>query len=428
MSFLRRQILTAALTANAIRPLPGFRISFPVFFPAWLTTELAPHLLAATVTDTAVHVARSRGRRRSVAGLALAGASTVGLAYLVDQARRVRETAEQALVDSIGVDYVEQLDREPGPGDHAIPWRSLVNPFRMRNEAVRVERDIAYAPEHGRRGMLDIYRPAHGDLSGAPVLLQVHGGGWTIGKKEEQGIPLMQHLAAKGWVCVAINYRLSPRHAFPAHVIDVKRAIAWIRENIESYGGDPSYIAITGGSAGGHLAALAAVSANDPAYQPGFEHVDTSVQVAVPHYGVYDFAGSTGLRTAELMRDTFLGPRVLQKSWTESPEEFEAASPLLRVSPEAPDFFVLHGAQDSLVPVEQARLFVAELRKASQRSVVYAELPGAQHAFDVFPSIRSAHIVRAIDRYLHWHRATWFAARSGVEQAAAETAETAETA
>ena len=74
----------------------------------------------------------------------------------------------------------------------------------------------------------------------------------------------MQHLAAKGWVCVAINYRLAPRDPFPAQIIDVKRAIAWIREHIAEYGGDPDYIAITGGSAGGHLTALAAVTPNDP--------------------------------------------------------------------------------------------------------------------------------------------------------------------
>ncbi len=96
---------------------------------------------------------------------------------------------------------------------------------------------------------------------------------------------------SRGWVCVAINYRLAPRDPFPAHIVDVKKAIAWIRENIAAYGGNPDYIAITGGSAGGHLAALAALTANDAAYQPGFEDADTTVQAAVPHYGVYDFAG-----------------------------------------------------------------------------------------------------------------------------------------
>ena len=107
------------------------------------------------------------------------------------------------------------------------------------------------------------------------------------------------------------------------------------------------------------------------------------------------------------MRDRFLAPYILQKRWDEAPDDFEAASPVLRVTPDAPDFFVIHGAHDTLVQVDQARLFVQRLREISRKSVVYAELPGTQHAFDLFPSIRSAHIVRAIDRYLHWHWNTW---------------------
>ncbi|MGZ4489194.1 MAG: alpha/beta hydrolase fold domain-containing protein [Nocardioides sp.] len=418
MSYLRRQLVTAALTANAIRPVPGFRLGIPAFFAGWLTGELTPHLLAVTAADTAAHVVRRGPTSR--AGLALAGASTLGMAFLLDQARRVRTTAEDALVEGLGLDYVEQLDAKPTPAELATPWRRLVNPFRMKDLRVRVDKDVPYAPDLGKRGLLDVYRPAEGDLTGAPVLLQVHGGGWSIGKKDEQAIPLMQHLAAKGWVCVAINYRLSPRDAFPAHVVDVKRAIAWIRDHIEEYGGDPGYVAITGGSAGGHLCALAALTPHDPAFQPGFEDADTTVQCAVPHYGVYDFAGSTGLRSAELMRDRFLAPRILQRRWADDPEAFEEASPILRITEDAPDFFVIHGSVDSLVDVGQARLFVERLRRVSRRTVVYAELPGAQHAFDIFPSIRSAHMVRAIDRYLHWH---WnLHRRSRVEAASAPSA------
>ncbi|MEI5674026.1 MULTISPECIES: alpha/beta hydrolase [unclassified Nocardioides] len=401
MSFLRRQVVTAALTANAIRPLPGFRVGIPAFFAGWLTGELAPHLLAVTAADAATH---ARGRRRSVRGLALAAANAAGLAFLVDQARRVGTRAEESLTEGLGLDYVEQLDAKPTPADLAVPWRRLVNPFRMSSPDVHRQRDIVYDDRHGRRGLLDVYTPAAGvPEGGAPVLLHVHGGAWTVGAKEQQGIPLMQHLAAKGWVCVSINYRLAPRDPFPAQIVDVKRAIAWIREHIADHGGDPDYLAITGGSAGGHLVSLAALTPNDPAYQPGFEDADTTIQVAVPHYGVYDLAGSTGLRSAELMRDRFLGPRVFKRRWRESPEAFEDASPILRVSADAPDFFVLHGSLDTLVGVDQARLFVERLRQVSKRTVVYAELPGAQHAFDVFPSIRSSHVVRAIDRYLHWH-------------------------
>ncbi len=400
MGFRRRQVITAALTANAIRPLPTYELGPAAFFSGWLTNELAPHLLALTAADAVTH---ARGRRQDRTALLLAAASAAGLTFLIRQARKVQDQAEESLAEGLGIDYLDQLETRPTPADLATPWRRLVNPFRMREPRVRVIKNVSFNPDYGKRGLLDIYLPAEADLQNAPVLLQIHGGAWTIGTKDQQGIPLMQHLAAKGWICVAPNYRLSPRVWWPEHIVDVKKAIAWIRENVAEYGGDPDYIAITGGSAGGHLSALAAVTPNDREWQPGFEDVDTSVQAAIPHYGIYDFAGATGTRRSIQLRDRFLGPRVIRKRFTKDPEVFEKASPLLRITPDAPDFFVLHGRYDTLVEVNQARQFVAKLREVSKRTVVYAELPGTQHAFDVFPSIRSAHVVRAIDRYLHWH-------------------------
>ena len=405
--YVVRQAITAALTANAVRPFPGYRVGIPAFFAGWLTGELAPHVLAATATDTAAQIARGR---RDPLGFALAGASVVGLSYLIAQSRRAVHVAEDALVEAIGLDYVEQLDQAPSPADLATPWGRVANPFAFdrsrRRAGVQVKRDVPFAP-YGKRGMLDVYTSTNTPASGAPVLLQVHGGAWVIGKKEEQGLALMEHLAAKGWVCVAVNYRLAPRDRWPAQIVDVKQAIAWIKQNIADYGGDPDYIAITGGSAGGHLTSLAALTPNDPDFQPGFEEVDTTVQVAVPHYGVYDMAGVGGHRNVELMRDQFLAKRVFEQPYYAAPDVYQAATPLLRVTADAPDFFVIHGRHDTLVGVTQARQLVERLRETSKRTVVYAELPYAQHAFDVFPSIRSQHIVRAIDRYLHWHWNIW---------------------
>ena len=117
-------------------------------------------------------------------------------------------------------------------------------------------------------------------------MLQVHGGAWMLGEKQQQGQPLMYHLAQRGWLCVACNYRLSPKDAFPAHIIDVKRAIAWVREHAGEFGGNPDFIAITGGSAGGHLSSLAALTANRVEWQPGFEDADTSVAAAVPYFSL----------------------------------------------------------------------------------------------------------------------------------------------
>lgn len=405
MGLLRRQLILSGLTLNALRPSHGIRSGIGSFAAGWLTTELAPQLMGVTALDIATH-ARAAGWR-GVAGLALAGANAAALGVMVAQAQGARSATEKALVDALGVDYIDQLDAAPTPNDLALPWRQFANPFRIRTPGFHREADIAYA-DGGRRTTLDVYlpdRPTHPD--GAPVLLQVHGGAWVTGTKNHQAVPLMQHMAAKGWVCVAINYRLAPRDPWPAQIVDVKRAIAWIRDHIAAYGGDPDYLAITGGSAGGHLSALAALTANDPTYQPGFEAADTRVDVAVPHYGVYDFAGASGLPRAVRMRDDFLAPTVLRKRFCAAPGDFEAASPLLRITPQAPDFFVLHGTADSIVDVEQAQVFVERLRATSRRSVVYAELPGAHHAFDTVPSIRSAHVVRAIDRYLHWHWNGW---------------------
>ena len=83
-------------------------------------------------------------------------------------------------------------------------------------------------------------------------------------------------------------------------------------------------------------------------------------------------------------------------------EEFEKASPLHRVHAGAPPFFVIHGTHDSLAPVEEARQFVEVLGKTSRAPVAYAELAGAQHAFEVFHSKRTAHVVQGVDRFLAW--------------------------
>lgn len=392
----------AGLTLNALRPVPGQTpLSVPSFFGGWLAAELAPHNLAITLVGSGAHLARhGLGDRRDRIALALNAGSVAGLSTLLVEAMRSRHILEAALRTGLGDDYVGVLDPAPDRVDLATPWRQVLLPFRVKHPAVRRIADVQYHG-NGRRHRLDIYLPREAGER-RPVLVQVHGGAWTIGRKDQQGLPLMTHLAARGWVCVAPNYRLSPGVAWPEHLIDLKRALAWVREHIEDYGGDPSFVAVTGGSAGGHLAAMLALTGNDPRYQPGFDHVDTRVQACVPHYGVYDLANTSGTKAAAQRRDHFLAPIVMRRDARREPEVFEEASPLLLVGPDSPPFFVLHGAHDTLVPVTEAVTFVERLREVSQAPVVYAELPGAQHAFDIFPSVRSAHVVRAVERFLRW--------------------------
>ncbi|MDX6276155.1 MAG: hypothetical protein QOJ72_283 [Nocardioidaceae bacterium] len=403
--FRRRQLTLAALALNAVRPMSRGRSAIAGFVLGWPVSELAPHLLALSAVDTAAEMTvRRRKSDPSTIGMVAAGAAAGLLAYSIAGARRVGTELDQALRDSIGDGYLEEIDL-PGPLDLRVPRGSVIRPFSFRQRDVEVLHDIPYT-EGGRRAHLDIYRPKDRDLSGAPVLIQIHGGGWTIGNKEEQGLILMNRMAQQGWICVSANYRLAPRYRFPTQIIDVKRAIAWVHEHIAEYGGDPSYVVITGGSAGGHLSALAALTPELADFQPGFEDSDTSVSACVPFYGVYDLAGMTEEKPAIEMRDRFLGPRVFGKDPRTELDAFIQASPLAHVTEHTPDFFVIHGRNDTLVSVKQARAFVEALHERSDASVTYAELPGAQHAFDVFSSIRSQHTIAAVQRWLQWHRAT----------------------
>lgn len=411
MGYLRRRAITALLAANAIKPGLGYDgpqgslLPWPAskilgFAAGWPTGELAPQLLAATAVDTAQAVVRGRSSRTS---LAVAAVGALGLAHLIRTSTTTNALAETALAESLGEAYVSSRASRPEATEHRLLLREVARPFALRGHGVDVIRNVNYQ-EGGRRARLDIYRPTGIDLTDAPVLVQVHGGAWMIGNKRQQALPLMNRMAARGWVCVAINYRLAPRNPWPAQIIDVKKAIAWTRENIARYGGDPTYIVATGGSAGGHLAALAALTPQLSDFQPGFEEADTSVSACVSFYGVYDLAGISGDRASVDLRDRLIAPLVMKLDPTWHQKTFERASPLTHVAPDAPDFFVLHGTADTVVSVNQGRVFARRLKEVSEGIVTYLELPGAQHGFDLLSSIRSQHAVRAVERWLEWHR------------------------
>jgi acetyl esterase/lipase len=260
-------------------------------------------------------------------------------------------------------------------------------------------RGVEYARAGGRRLKLDVYLPDEPSDGLRPAVIQVHGGAWVIGTRREQAIPLLNHLAANGWVAFSIDYRLSPWATFPDHVVDVKRAIAWVREHAADYGVDPTFIALTGGSAGGHLCALAALTAGDSTWQPGFETANTTVAAAVPFYGVYDLLDDDGIHAPAIF-GWLLEPLVFKARRRNDPERFRAASPRYRVNAGAPPFFIIHGERDSLVAVEDARRFADDLRAVSRNVVLYAEMKGGQHAFDLIPTWRTVPVVEAIERFL----------------------------
>ena len=385
-------LVAAAGTLNAARPSTRWWAILPSWLAAWVTVELAAQLILASTVAAAVLVALGAlDHAVGIAGLVLLvtadGAGAVGAMHAQLSRRALR-------------DLLTELDPEPDPP--RFPRSHVVLPFLMlRPRGVVRERGVAFAREpSGRPIRLDVYRPAAEAAGPRPAIVQVHGGAWVVGSRAEQGIPLLNHLAANGWVGVNIDYRMSPFATWPDHVVDVKRAIAWVREHAGELGVDPGFVAITGGSAGGHLTALAALTAGDRSLQPGFEDADTTVQAAVPFYGVYDLLDERRVHLP-LLHSWILEPLVFKARRAEHPERFRDASPTHRVHRDAPPFLVIHGTRDSLVPPADARGFVERLRSVSEAPVVYAELRGAQHAFDLIPSPRTAPIAEAIERFLH---------------------------
>ncbi len=397
-AFFAVACLGAVWTLVSYRPprRPGV-VMLPSFFAAWLTTELAPIHLVWQAVATIVFVALGALHAwPGWAGLGLTVVSWWGLTASIRGARQTDRLFADALRDALG----DEIGRAHGDDERGFEWARVWLPFRFRTHGVERVANIQYVDDGTRRHRLDVYRPA-GSIAGAPVLLQIHGGGWMIGSKEQQGLPLMYRLAARGWVCVAINYGLSPRATWPDQLVDCKRALAWIREHVGEYGGDPSFVVVTGGSAGGHLAALVGLTANDRRWQPGFEQVDTSVRAMVPIYGVFDWTGSTpGHRENGLRR--VLERYIVKQPYSRARDVYVAASPVLNVHADAPPALVIHGTLDTLAPVADAREFVARLRAVSRQPVVYVELRGAHHAFEVFNSIRALHAIEGIHRFVTW--------------------------
>ena len=366
-------------------------------------TELAVPLMAIAVIGSAwLGALGGLSSWPGQLGAAFTLLATLLMALSHHRAWRDGLPLERALQEALGPDYRQRI-----PPERAALLRSRITvgewarPLHFARDGITTLTDIAYG-EHGDFNKLDIVRPAGPVVPGRPVLLHIHGGAWMIGQKSKEALPLIRHLAQRGWVVATINYRLSPAAKWPAHIVDAKRALAWVKAHIAEHGGDPNFIAVSGGSAGGHLTSLLALTPNDPAFQPGFEDVDTQVQAAVPFYGKYDFIDRDGLVKGSHGFTEFLADKVMPCSPPDDPALWDDASPAQRLHAGAPPFFVLQGTYDTLIFVQEARAFVAKLRAVSKAPVVYAEQAGAQHAYDALHSIRTEFAVDAVHRFLEF--------------------------
>ena len=370
-----------ALRGPATDRRPGLR---PPFLPALLTAEAVPiRVLLHGIAAALLIWAGALDRLAGWVGLILTGLTWLG--YIVIQWRAARtKRVMAAALDSVGIDAT---------GFAHVEWPRVLAayPYRIPRTIERIE-DIEYSADL----QLDIYRRRDLAAGSHPALLYVHGGSWRGGNRRQQGRPLLHRLGAAGWIAVSASYPLAPVATFPDQLVALKRALAWMRSEGSKYGIDPSFVAISGGSAGGHLAALAALTANRPEYQPGFEQADTSIQAAIPVYGIYDFLNRNATRD-----EWPVIPRWVMKADKQQDEDlFRQASPLDQVHAAAPPFLIIHGEVDAVVPVAEAHQFVEALRAVSQNLVTYVEVPGANHAFDVLDSLRTHYVISGIHRFL----------------------------
>ena len=304
-----------------------------------------------------------------------------------DKTHAVSDAALRGIVpaEDLAVDW---------PAPERIPplWKALQYRRYLHRASVRYGNHPAQ--------LLDVWRRNDLPAEPAPVLVFVPGGAWVHGSRILQGYALMSHLAEKGWVCLSIDYRVAPQHRWPQHITDVKTAIAWARANVDRFGGDRNFIAVAGCSSGGHLTALAGLTGNDPQMQADLpEGSDTAVDAVVGIYGRYDWEDRS---TAERERFVdFLERVVVKRNFARHRDTFRRASPIARVHPDAPPFLVIHGTNDTVIPVAQARSFVEQLRSISQSEVGYLELPGAGHAFDMIDGARTGSMATAIGLFLN---------------------------
>jgi acetyl esterase/lipase len=251
------------------------------------------------------------------------------------------------------------------------------------------EYDVKYVPDGDEAQSLDIYFPESRAKDPLPLLVWIHGGGWSGGNKAQP--PFLNQLQ-RGYVVASIEYRFSQKAKFPAQIQDCQAAIRWLRGSAEKYRIDPDRIGVGGGSAGGHLAALVGTSGGKKAFPiiGGYQDQSDRVQAVCDIFGPTDFW--TVIAQAEEdknVKNIFKWnegdpySKLIGGKLGEDKEKCDAVSPVRYVSNDNPPFLILHGDHDTLVPYAQSVELTDLLSKAGVE-VTLQRLPGAGHGGPAF--------------------------------------------
>lgn len=280
---------------------------------------------------------------------------------------------------------VAAVSQAASPGARVFPvgeQPSLVDRFPNPPIAfpggVKAYRDVVYHTVDGYRPQIvDIYVPA--GKGPHPLVLYIHGGGWRGGHTRHSGAladfpKVLASLAAEGFTVASLEYRLSSEAQFPAQLQDSNAALRFLRANAAKYRIDPARVGVWGGSAGGHLTALTALTCRDTKLDPASAS-DGCVQAAVTWYGVFDFAGMNATPDGNAA-----GSKLLGCTGPCSPEANQRVSPVAYIDAKDPPFLLIHGTTDKVVPASQSRIGEAALRRAGVPvESIYIE--GVDHSF-----------------------------------------------
>ena len=384
---------------NATFPLRRTKLKVPSYLVGWITQEL---YWAAILLEAGLLYGVGSRQWPTTSAMFLpfvllaAGTLLLNLLFCVNM-NLMHARVGRAITSSVQMPLVMPRRRDDR---HGSWWRTALM-LSPHPRSMRLDKDVVYGP--AERNRLDVWRGPQ-DLKDAPVLFFIHGGAWIVGDKREQGRPLLHELLQHGYVVVTCNYSLSPAAVWPAHIQDVTRALTWVKNTIEEYGGSPDRVVISGMSAGGQLASLAALLGNDTPWRPSDLPVDTDLRVrgCISHYGTLEMTGDDTVwrRHGHGLRE-LLSEQVMCVSPTEQPEVYRAASPTYAVHPTAPPFMVIQGSIDSLVDVNVARDFVDRFTHQAVAPIHYLELPLTQHATDLTASPRTSATTRACVAFAH---------------------------
>ena len=258
---------------------------------------------------------------------------------------------------------------------------------------VRVERDVAYLPAD-RRQKADLYFPLEMPRDRRlPAVIIIHGGGFNDGNKDRRReVNIGSHLARHGYVGMSIDYQLwskgIQKPTWPRSLHDAKLAVRWLRLNAERLGVDPDRIGVIGGSAGGNLAAMLAVTGPEDGLEPPEgDDVPTRVACAVDLYGVADLMAYHDMKMFLKTRD-------------EDPEGYRRASPISYCTPGDAPVLLIHGTGDEVVPVDQSQTFAAALVRGGVKHELIV-IPDAPHTFDL--DYEPFDVKSAVFRFLDEH-------------------------